>query len=67
MIANPGALLRDIGDDGALIYSPVSGTFDQGINPEGGTFGILELPSLRFTAHRASDGTEVEIIRNTLL
>ncbi len=66
MIANPGALLRDIGDDGALICNPATGTFDQGIVPEGGAFGILELPSLRFTAHRAPDGTEVEIMRNTL-
>ena len=66
MIGNPGALLRDIGDDGALICNPATGTFDQGILPEGGAFGILELPSLHFTAHRASDGTEVEIMRNTL-
>jgi predicted phosphodiesterase len=66
IIANPGALLRDIGDNGALIYNPATGAFDRGIVPAGGTFGILELPSLRFTVHRASDGTEVEIVRNTL-
>lgn len=44
-IVNPGSLLRQ---------PPSTETI-----PASGTFGVLELPSRRFSVHRASDGTEV--------
>jgi putative phosphoesterase len=44
-IVNPGSILRQ---------PPTSERI-----PASGTFGILELPSRRFTVHRASDGAEV--------
>jgi putative phosphoesterase len=53
VIANPAALLRD----------PADGAENP---PATGTFGILELPSRRFSVHRANDGEEAEIIRRTL-
>jgi len=48
MVANPGALLRDPASRDDAVSTP-------------GTFAVLELPSLRFSVHRAHDGTEVEI------
>ena len=50
LIANPAALLR----------SPAGGAENP---PATGTFGVLELPTRRFTVHRAADGAEVEIMR----
>lgn len=64
LILNPGALLRDPSEPGLTthVYEPLSQTFVE--RPfSGGTFGMLELPSQRFTLHRASDGTEVEVPR----
>ena len=52
-ILNPGALLR----------SPAEGASNP---PATGTFGVLELPSLRFRVMRAGDGAEVTILRRTL-
>jgi putative phosphoesterase len=46
LVVNPGSILRD---------PAVPLDF-----PTGGTFGVLELPSLTFTVHRAADGTPVD-------
>ena len=48
VVVNPGALLRAPAVPLEL--------------PCGGTFGVLELPSKRFTVYRAADGEEVELI-----
>lgn len=63
LIANPGALLRDPAHpmERAMIFDRETGEFVPGPEPEGGTFGILELPSRRFAVHRAADGVEVSI------
>lgn len=53
MIANPAAVLRD----------PADGAENP---PATGSFGILELPSRRFSVHRAKDGAELEIIRRRM-
>lgn len=69
LIANPGALLRSPAERqeaGAWIFDPDRGTFVPGPAPGGGTFGVLELPSRRFTVLTASDAAEVEIPRLTL-
>jgi putative phosphoesterase len=52
-ILNPGALLR----------SPAEGATNP---PATGTFGVLELPSLRFRVMRAGEGAEVTILRRRL-
>ncbi len=52
-ILNPGALLR----------SPAEGANNP---PATGTFGVLELPSLRFRVMRAGDGAEATIFRSAL-
>ena len=61
VVCNPGALLRDpIQKLGALpVFNPKAGKFESDELPAGGTFGILELPSKRFTIHRAADGAAV--------
>ena len=46
-IVNPGSILRQ-----PPRAEPI---------PASGTFGVLELPSRRFTVHRASDGAEFEL------
>jgi len=64
LIVNPGSLLRDrAGGDvpAAAIFDPQKGTFVQAQTAPRGTFGILELPSKRFTVHLASDGSEVPV------
>lgn len=69
LIANPGALLRDQEDhqeDDAQLFDPDRGTFVPAPAPGGGIFGVLDLPSLRFTVHRAADGVEIEIVRRRL-
>jgi predicted phosphodiesterase len=67
IVANPGAILREIPIGEILIYNPLSQSFLPGADTvEGGTFGVLELPSLLFTVHRAADGTEIEIVRKTV-
>lgn len=63
LVANPGALLRDPAEkhEGrAMLYDRDSGKSVPGPAPGGGTFGVLELPTKRFTVHRAIDGEEVE-------
>jgi predicted phosphodiesterase len=55
ILANPGALLR----------RPRAEFRQEGI-PCPGQFGVLELPTKRFTVHRASDGAEVSIPRVAL-
>ena len=63
VVVNPGALLRAPAHpmDDAMRYDPVGGTFVAAPAPGGGTFGVLELPSARFTVHRASDGEELPL------
>ncbi len=63
LVCNPGALLRDPAQpiDGAMLFDRESGKFVPAPAAGGGTFGVLELPTLRFTVHRAGDGAEVEI------
>ena len=51
IIVNPGALLRNPADDLEATGIPTPGTF-----------GVLELPSKRFTVHRARDGNEAPCI-----
>ncbi len=60
VVANPGALLRDRAEPQARgwIYDPEQKTFVKGPEPGGGTFGVLELPSKRFTIHRVSGDPE---------
>ena len=52
-VVNPAAVLRD----------PAPGAENP---PATGTFGVLELPTRRFTVHRVGDGAEVEIRRRKL-
>ncbi|MBI2896497.1 MAG: metallophosphoesterase family protein, partial [Deltaproteobacteria bacterium] len=47
LIVNPGSLLRD-----PAVPMDI---------PTGGTFGVLELPSLDFTVHTAVDGSPLDI------
>jgi putative phosphoesterase len=65
LVCNPGALLRDPAQpmDGAILFDQATGKFAPAPAPGGGTFGVLEVPALRFTVHRAVDGVEVEIAR----
>ena len=62
-MCNPGALLRDPAQpmDGAMLFDPASGKFVQAPASGGGTFGVLELPAMRFSVHRARDGDEIQI------
>lgn len=65
LIVNPGALLRDPAEGaqvGARRFDPQTGNFVP-VDLEGGTFGVLDLPTKAFTVHRAKDGSEVEILR----
>ena len=67
IVANPGAILREIPIAEILIYNPLPQFFLPGMGTvQRGTFGVLELPSLRFTVYRTADGTEVDIMRRTL-
>ncbi len=66
LVVNSGALLRDSASGRvapALILDLSTGDFVPGPAPGGGTFGVLELPEMRFTVHQASYGAEVEIAR----
>ncbi len=54
LISNPGALLRMETVQGGAVHAGE------------GTFGLLELPSGRFSVHRASDAAETEIPRLTV-
>jgi hypothetical protein len=65
MVVNPGALLRAPAQpmEEATLYDPTTGRFAPAPAPGGGTFGVLELPSRRFSVHRAADGGEVEAER----
>jgi predicted phosphodiesterase len=66
LVANPGALLRAATDQVGWMYDPESGTFVHGSLSSGGTFGVLELPTQRFTVFRAADGAEIEVPRLTV-
>jgi putative phosphoesterase len=63
LVCNPGALLREPAEpmEGGMLFDRESGKFVPAPAAGGGTFGVLELPTLRFTVHRAGDGAEVEI------
>jgi predicted phosphodiesterase len=67
-IANPGALLRApaLPTSEAWLLDPASGKLHPAPAPGGGTFGVLELPSREFHVFKASDGSEIEIVRTTL-
>ena len=54
LIASPGALLRVEAVQGGAVLAGE------------GTFGLLELPSGRFSVHRTCDGVEIEIPRLTV-
>ncbi len=66
LVCNPGALLRDPARpmDSAKLFDPATSSFALAPAPAGGTFAVLELPTLRFTVYRARDGVEVEIARD---
>jgi putative phosphoesterase len=69
MIVNPGALLREPKtklEGSAWIFDPDRGTFAPGPAPGGGTFGVLDVSTMRFSVHNAADGVEIEIIRRTM-
>ncbi|MEW6364899.1 MAG: hypothetical protein AB1714_09695 [Acidobacteriota bacterium] len=51
LIVNPGSVLRDV-PRWESVYSSA-------------TFGVLELPSKRFTVHRIAGGAEMDILRIT--
>ena len=54
LVCNPGALLRDPAqpmESNGMLFDPASGKFVPGPASGGGTFGILELPTLR--VHRS--------------
>ena len=53
LVANPGALWS-----GGTEYEKRGGLYVPGA-PSHGTFGVLELPALRFSVYRAADGAEV--------
>ena len=65
LVCNPGALLRDPAQpmESGMLLDPVSGKFVPAPTRSGGTFGILEVPTLRFTVHTAANGAEIEIPR----
>lgn len=68
IVINPGALLRETGpgrEDEVYVYDPAVRKMVPVKGTGGGTFGVLELPAKRFTVRRASDGSEVEIVRKT--
>jgi hypothetical protein len=61
LVVNPGALLRDpaVPMDGPMLFDKATGTFAKAPSQTPGTFGILELPTRRFTVHRAKDGEQI--------
>jgi hypothetical protein len=65
---NPGALLRDAAQpmDQAWLLDPSTGKFSRAPAPGGGTFGVLDLPSMEFRVLEAGSGSEVEIGRRML-
>jgi putative phosphoesterase len=60
-VVNPGALLSAPARpmDAAWLLDPATGTFRPSSAAGGGTFGVLELPSMEFHVHRAVDGAAV--------
>lgn len=67
LIANPGALLRGTAESLEWRHE-LDGSSGFGLRtlPAGGTFGVLELPSLAFAVFAAADGAKVSIPRITL-
>jgi hypothetical protein len=53
-------------EDRPWIYDRERQTYVRGPARGGGTFGVLELPSKRFTVHQAVDGVEVAIVPTML-
>lgn len=66
LVANPGALLREVSRkrEGAAVWDKKTQTFvtEPDVVPCPGTFGVLEMPSRRFTVHRAADGSAVDAV-----
>jgi putative phosphoesterase len=65
LVCNPGALLRDPAEpmEGGMLLDRESGKFVPAPAAGGGTFGILELPTLRYSLHRPGDAAEDGIAR----
>lgn len=63
MIVNPGALLREpaAGAPMPVRFHPRRRVFVEDAQAPRGTFGVLDLPSKRFTLHLAADGSELPI------
>ena len=63
LVCNPGALLRDPAHpmESTMLFDRESGKFVPAPAPGGGTFGVLEIQTLRFTVHSARDGGEVQL------
>ncbi|MBF0121613.1 MAG: metallophosphoesterase family protein [Desulfobacterales bacterium] len=62
-IINPGTLLINSSKKFSIgwIYNQEKGTFIPQTDSNKGTFGILELPSKRFTVYRAIDGKKIKV------
>jgi predicted phosphodiesterase len=67
VVVNPGALRRKPPDEElerkVMVFDTRKDAFVEVSTPPTGTFGVIELPSRKFTVHLASDGSEVEIAR----
>ena len=62
-VVNPGALLRQPGSSAPMPvrFHPRRRVFVEDAQAPRGTFGVLDLPSKRFTLHLAADGSELPI------
>lgn len=68
-IVNPGAVLRDPAvplEEDIKLLDLATGKWSPAPKPEGGTFAVLELPSMKFSVYRAVDGAEIEIDRRSI-
>ncbi len=63
LVCNPGAVLRNPvrPTDGPMLFDRESGKFVPSPASGGGTFGVMDLPTLRFTVHDVSDGHEIDL------
>ena len=61
LVCTPCALLREPAQpmDGEMLFDRETGRFGPAPAPGGGTFGVLELPSLEFKVLWAKDGETV--------
>jgi putative phosphoesterase len=64
IVVNPGALLRMPDEQQTvLVFDPRQGRFADAPRSAGGTFGIFEIPSCKFTVRSAKDGRVVRLGR----